>query len=120
MKFHVLIILINLIPYIGSAQKSDSISSGYGFALNSGYNTEVDAIGFLPGAFYHRGKSQFELGVGLYPFVLKDQRIVSGEFNAFTNSKRTENPYKNYIGTQELFDKIGMYLDFQLNVGYRF
>jgi hypothetical protein len=183
MKYHILILLTSLIPYLGSAQKNDTESNSWGFALNSGFNTEVSAIGLVPGASCYRGKSQFEFGVGFYPFNLKDQRIVSGEFNykyfpngtdhkfnlflimscsyvnqlrksyypatyqylflsggygmqirlfkgaylgtsvnfgAFTNSKRTENPYKNYIGTQELFDKIGMYLDFQLNVGYRF
>ena len=183
MKYHILLILISLIPYIGSAQKSDSTRNSYGFALSSGFNTEVNAIRFVPSASTHRGKSQFELGVGFYPFVLQDQRIVSGEFNykyfsngtdnkfnlflivscayvnqfrktyypatyqylflsggygmqirlfkgaylgtsinlgTFTNSKRTENPYKNYIGTQDLFDMFGMNLDFQVNAGYRF
>jgi hypothetical protein len=170
-------------PYLGSAQKSDSIGNGYGLALNSGFNTEVNTIGFVPSVSYYRGKSQFEMGVGLYPFVLKDQKIVSGEFNykyfpngtdnkynlflimsfayvnqfrktyypatyqylflsggygmqirlfkgawlgtsinlgTFTNSKRTENPYKNYIGTQDLLHKFGMNLDFQVTVEYRF
>lgn len=183
MKYPILIILISLIPYVGSAQKSDSTSNSWGFALNSGFNTEVNAIGLVPGASFYIGKSQFELGVGFHPFVLKDQRIVSGEFNykyfpngtdnkyniflimscayvnqfrktyypatyqylflsggygmqirllkgaylgtsvnfgTFTHSKRTENPYKSYIGTHDLFDEFGMNLAFQVNVGYRF
>jgi hypothetical protein len=183
MKYPIFILLTSLIPYLVNAQESDSKSKGWGFALNSSFNTEVDAIGFVPGASFYSGKNQFELGGGFYPFVLKDQRIVSGEFNykyfpngtnnkfnlflimscayvnqykktyypatyqylffsggygmqirlfkgaylgtsvnigTFTNSKRTENPYKDYIGTQDLFDKFGMNLAFQVNVGYRF
>ncbi len=151
--------------------------------MNTVFYTEVNSIGLVPSVSYYKGKSQFELGVGFYPFDLDDQRIISGEFNykyfpngtdnkfnlflilscayvnqykktyypatynylflsggygmqirlikgaylgtnvnlgAFTNSKRTENPYKDYIGTQDLFDDFGMNLTFQVNVGYRF
>lgn len=183
MKYHIPIILTSLIPSLGSAQNMDSKSYGYGFALNSSFKTELNVIGLIPSVSYYREKSQFELGVGLYPFVLKDQRIVSGEFNykyfpngtdnkfnlflimsfsyvnqsrktyypatyqylflsggygmqirlseraylgtsvnigTFTNSKNSENPYNNYIGAQDLFDKFSINLDFQINIGYRF
>ncbi|CAD5254203.1 MULTISPECIES: hypothetical protein [unclassified Imperialibacter] len=183
MKHFFLILLASLIPYLSSAQKIDSPGNSWGFALNSSFNTEVDAVGLVPSASYYKGKSQFELGVGFYPFVVNNQRIVSGNFNykyfpngaddkfnlflmmstayvnqlrktyypatyqylflsggygmqirlikgaylgtsinlgTFTHSKRTENPYKNYLGTQNLFDEFGMNLDFQVNVGYRF
>jgi hypothetical protein len=182
-KHYILIVMASLIPYLSSAQKSNSPGSSWGFALNSSFNTEVNAVGLVPGASYYKGKSQFELGVGFYPFVVKSQRIVGGNFNykyfpngadnkfnlflivsgayvnqlrkayypatyqylflnggygmqlslfkgaylgtninlgTFTNSKRTENPYKNYIGTQNIFDEFGMNLAFQVNVGYRF
>lgn len=183
MKYQFLLILTNLISYSGIAQDSKSTNNRRGFTLNSDFYAELNAIGFVPAASYYRGKSQFELGVGFYPFVLKDQRIVSGEFNykyfpnetdnnfnlymfmscayvkqfrktyypatyqylflsgrygmqirlskgayletsvspgIFSYSKRSENPYKNYIGTQDLFDKFGMNLAFQVNAGYRF
>ncbi len=183
MKHYFLILLASLIPYLSSAQKGDDTSNSWGLALNSGFNTELNTVGLVPSASYYKGKSQFELGVGVYPFVVKNQRIVSGNFNykyfpngadnkfnlflmmsgayvnqlrktyypatyqylflsggygmqiklfkaaylgtsfnlgTFTHSKRTENPYKNYLGTQNLFDEFGMTLAFQVNVGYRF
>jgi len=183
MKYSLFIILISLIPYQGSAQKIDTTSNSWGFVLNSSFNTEINAIGFAPSASYFGGKSQFEMGVGYYPFRLKNQRIISGEFNykyfpngrtnkynlflilscsyvnqlkklyypatyqylflsggygmqislfkgaylgtsvnfeTFTHSKRTENPYNDYIGTQNLFDTFGMNLDFRVNIGYQF
>lgn len=183
MKYLIIIILAILIPYLSNAQKSDNTSNRYGFALNSDFNAEVNTIGFVPSALYYKGKSQFELGIGFYPFVLKYQKMVSGNFNykyfpngadnkynlflivscayvnqlrntyypanyqylflsggygfqmrlfkgaylgtsinlgTFTKSKRTENPYKNYLGTQDLFEEFSMNLAFQVNVGYRF
>ncbi|MEQ9375543.1 MAG: hypothetical protein RIG68_10205 [Imperialibacter sp.] len=182
-KHFFIILLASLIPYLSSAQKIDSPGNSWGFALNSSYNTEINTVGLVPGASFYKEKSQFELGVGFYPFVVKNQRVVSGNFNykyfpngagnkfnlfliisgayvnqlrktyypatyqylflgggygmqislfkgvylgtninlgTFTHSKRTENPYKNYLGTQKLFDEFGMNLAFQANVGYRF
>jgi hypothetical protein len=49
--------------------------------LNSSFNTEINAIGFAPSASYFSEKSQFEIGIGFYPFGSKNQRIGSGEFN---------------------------------------
>lgn len=183
MKYYILLMLSALVPYLGYAQKSDTTDTSWGLSVNSTYNTAINSIGITPSASYYRGKSQFELGVGLYPFALQNQRTVSGEFNykyfpngadnkfnlflimscayvnhhvksfypatyqyiflsggygmqisvfkgaylgtnvnlgTYTNSKRSENPYKDYIGTKDMFEKFGMNLSFQLNVGYRF
>jgi len=38
----------------------------------------------------------------------------------FTNRKSSENPYNEYYGNENLFDKFGVSLTCELNVGYRF
>ncbi|MFT5779812.1 MAG: hypothetical protein ACI837_002771 [Crocinitomicaceae bacterium] len=45
---------------------------------------------------------------------------TSVNFETFTHSKRTKNPYNDYIGTQNLFDTFGSNLDFRVNIGYQF
>jgi len=183
MKYFLLLILTTLLSYAGNAQKNDPTGNGFGFALNSGINSEVNAIQIVPSASFYSGKSQFELGVGFDSFIQKDQRVVSGQFNykyfpngrankfnmylmmsfayvnqlrktyypatyqylflnggygfqirtfkgmyigtninigTFTNNKRSENPYNEYYGNENLFDEFGVSLACELNVGYRF
>lgn len=81
MKYILLIIAINLVPNLVNAQDSNTKVNGIGITLNSSLNSELNSILITPGASFHRGKNQFELGVGFNPFNQKEQRILSGEFN---------------------------------------
>ena len=178
-----LLILLTILSCVAQAQSTDSTRHGFGFAFNSEYNTQLNAIEIAPTALYYSGNSQFEFGAGLNPFSLKGQRIVSGRFNykyfpngrddkfnmylmmlcnyanqlkktyypttnqylflssgygfqvrivnglnlgtnlnlgTFTQSMQSKNPYIEQLGSQKMFDNIGMNLGFQVHVGYRF
>ena len=80
MKRYLFITMIGLIPFFSQAQSGDS-KGRLGFTLNSSLNGELYPIRIVPSLTYLKGKSQFELGIGIHPFIRKDQRLVSGEFN---------------------------------------
>jgi len=81
MKNLLLIIMLSLVLNLLNAQKIDSKDNGFGLALSSYINSEVNSIIIVPGAYYYRRKSQLELGVGFDSSIQKDQRIITGEFN---------------------------------------
>ena len=154
----------------------------FGIALNTSTNGEVYPMRLVPTATFVTGRSALEAGVGFHPFIRKDQRILSGEFNykyfpngmdqtlsvyviarlsyvnnaletfypttyhylflnagygvilcnntktylgtnvtagPFTYARSSENPYEGFE-KDGLFDKVGVNLAFQFNVGYRF
>ncbi len=76
----ILVIIIGLICFCGHAQ-TDNATSRIGFALNSSVNGEVYPIRLVPSLTFLKGKSQFELGFGIHPFIRSDQNIYSGELN---------------------------------------
>jgi len=50
---------------------------------------------------------------------MKMEKLLSF-IGTFTNHKDSDNPYKEYYGNENLFDKLGMSLACQSNVGYCF
>ncbi len=78
---HYFITLIIGLTSLSAAAQPDSTGGQFGFALNSSFNGEIYPIRLVPGITYLKNKSQFELGVGVHPFIRKDQNIFSGEFN---------------------------------------
>lgn len=80
MKFHLLILLICTIHIFSQAQSSQ-LSNNFGFALNSSLNSEVSPVRLIPSLTYTQEKSQVELGIGIHPFIDKDQTILSGDFH---------------------------------------
>lgn len=77
--------------------QNDSTQSGFGFALNSSYNNQLNVIGMAPTVLYYSGNSQFELGAGMNPFSLKNQRMLSGEFNYKYFPNGRNNKYNIYF-----------------------
>ncbi len=183
MKYIILIIAISLIPHLIKAQKIGSKDKGFGIALNSKINSQVSPILIIPSVSYYKGKNQFELGVGFYPFFIEEQRTLSGEFNykyfpngrenkfnmflilssayinqiqktyypatyqylflnggygfqirifkgiyigtnisigIFTNSKQSENPYIEHLGSKDLFNTFHSNVSCQVKIGYLF
>ena len=80
MKPYLILLLVSICPLLIQAQTSDSTNT-FGVTINSSLNGELYPVRLIPSLTYTRGKSQFELGIGIHPFIRKDQKIVSGEFN---------------------------------------
>jgi len=80
MTYKLIGLLACLAPVVSHAETPESPGQ-LGFALNSSMNGEVYPIRLVPSATYLVGRSLFEAGVGVHPFIRKDQRILSGEFN---------------------------------------
>ena len=97
-----LLVLLTALSGVAQAQSTDITKSGFGFAFNSDFNNQINAIEITPTTLYYSGNSQFELGVGLNPFNLKDQRIVRGRVN-----------YKYFPNGRE--DRFNMYLMMSCN-----
>jgi len=70
---------------------------------------------------YYPATYQYLFLHGGYGFQIRafKNMYIGTNFNigAFTNSKRSENPYKAYYGAENLFDKFGVSLTCQLNIG---
>ena len=96
MKNYLLIVLA-VFATVVQAQNIDSTKSGFGFALNSEYNNQINAIEIAPTAIFFKGKHQFELGTGLNPFSLSNQRIVSGQFNYKHFPNGRDNKFNMYL-----------------------
>ncbi len=174
-------LLLVVLPATSHAEAPDE-SGRFGIALNTSFNGEVYPLRLVPTATYATGRSQFEAGVGIHPFIRKEQRVWSGEFNykyypntteqtlspyligrfsyvnnalesyypttyhylflnagyglvlssngrsyvgtnvtggLFTYARASENPYPGF-DKDGLFDKVGLNLACQFNVGYRF
>ncbi|MCB9793651.1 MAG: hypothetical protein H6741_13085 [Alphaproteobacteria bacterium] len=76
--------LLTLVPLSSQAQEPAAAPDDgprFGLALNSSVNGEVYPMRLTPTATVLLGKSQLEAGVGLHPFIRKDQRVWSGELN---------------------------------------
>lgn len=96
MKYYLLLFFIGLAPSFTYAQAKDTTAS-IGFALNSSLNGELYPIRLVPSVTYLKGNSQFELGFGLHPFIRKDQRIFSGEFNYKYFPNGTVHKFRTYL-----------------------
>jgi len=73
-------LLVCLLPTTSHAEAPDD-EGRLGIALNSSINGEVYPMRLVPTATFLVKKSQLEAGVGLHPFIRKDQRVLSGELN---------------------------------------
>jgi hypothetical protein len=80
MKKYLFIAWLCLIPFINYSQTEDH-PKGFGFALKSSFNGELDPIRFVPSVVYFKKNNQFELGVGFNPFGRDSQKQLSTEFN---------------------------------------
>lgn len=89
------IILIPLLS-LGQEKKPDG---SFGFAINSGMNGEIYPIRLIPSITYLNGKSQWELGAGLHPYIHEDQRILSLELNYKYFPNGTSNKFSMYLIT---------------------
>ncbi|MGJ8661258.1 MAG: hypothetical protein ACSHXL_04415 [Bacteroidota bacterium] len=99
MKHFILLILMSTISLFTVAQKSDS-TGRFGFTINSSFNGEIYPILIMPSLVYFKGKSQFELGFGMHPFIRKDQRILSSEFNYKYYPNGINNKFNLYLITR--------------------
>ena len=99
MKHYLLLILISLIPLFTQAQTSDTTGK-FGFVMNSSLNGELNPIRLVPSVTYYKGNNQFELGLGLSPFIQKEQRILSCELNYKYFPNGTANKFNMYLITR--------------------
>lgn len=96
MKGILLISFIILTPLLSKAQEKEPNGS-FGFAINSSMNGEIYPIRLVPGITYLTGKSQWELGAGLHPYIHKDERILSCELNYKYFPNGTANKFNMYL-----------------------
>jgi len=80
MKFFLFIVVISALPFLNFAQTNEA-TGRFGFTVNSSFNGELSPIRVVPSLTYTKAKSQLELGFGIHPFIRKDQKILSCEFN---------------------------------------
>lgn len=99
MRINFLILIVVLLPSLVRAQTTDTTNTAgrIGIAINSSLNGEVYPIRLVPSLSYLKGNSQFELGVGFHPFIRKDQRILSTEFNYKYFPNGTDNKFNMYV-----------------------
>ncbi len=98
MKRFLILSYIILIPLLSHGQAKRPGGS-FGFAINSGINGEIYPIRLIPSITYLSGKSQWELGAGLHPYIHKDQRIISLELNYKYFPNGTGNKFNMYLIT---------------------
>ncbi|MBR9917511.1 hypothetical protein GYB29_07485 [bacterium] len=96
------IICLQLLPL--SAQDSKK-SVKLGVAVNSDFNTELRTYSLSPTLIYLKNKSQYELGMGLNPLDLSQQRILSTELNHKFFPNGMENKYRLYFVSQLKYAK---------------
>lgn len=96
MKPYLILLIIGLAAVSGMAQ-SDPTEGTFGFALNSSMNGEVYHIRLVPSITYLKGNSQWELGLGIHPFIRKDQDIYSGELNYKYFPNGTDKKFNMYL-----------------------
>ena len=98
MKHFIFILLMSTASYFSFAQKSDDTGS-FGISINSSFNGELYPIRIIPSLTYFRGRSQLELGFGMHPFIRKDQRILSCDFNYKYYPNGTNDKFNLYFLT---------------------
>ena len=82
----------------GTARADDTDAPPrFGVALNSSVNGEVYPVRLVPTATLLVDKNQLEAGVGLHPFIRRDQRVWSGELNYKRFPNGTERPLSLYL-----------------------
>jgi len=89
-------LLLALVPLTGVAADGEP-AGRFGVALNTSFNGEVYPLRLVPTGTYAIGKSQLEAGVGFHPFIRKEQRVFSGEFNAKYFPNGTERALSLYL-----------------------
>jgi hypothetical protein len=94
---HYIITLIIGLASLTSAAQTDTTEGKFGFALNSSLNGEIYPIRLVPSITYLKKNSQLELGVGVHPFIRKDQNIYSGELNYKYFPNGTDKKYNMYL-----------------------
>ena len=80
-----------------SAQAEEAPQRTWGVALNSSVSGAVPPMRLVPTATLLMGKSQLEAGLGVHPFVRRDQRVLSGEANYKFFPHGLENALSPYL-----------------------
>jgi len=84
-NFYLRLLLLPVIVFLGSfsiaADDPTTQASGFGVAVNSAINGQVLPFRLIATGLYYQGRNQYELGIGLHPFIRREQTIVSADFN---------------------------------------
>lgn len=94
--------LVALAPATAWAEEAPAVESPaddgrWGVALNTSVNGEVTAMRFVPSVTWRKGKGQLEAGVGVHPWIRRDQRVLSGELNAKAFPNGADNKLNLYV-----------------------
>lgn len=78
-----LILVIGLLSCKSMAYAQNSVQAdrGFGVAINSAFNGQVLPFRTIATGLYYQGAHQLELGLGIHPFIRKEQSIVSADMN---------------------------------------
>lgn len=102
MKKYIFITLIGLISLVSEAQTQDATGK-LGFTVNFSINGELLLFRATPSVTYTKGKNQLELGVGMHPFNLKQERLLSFELNHKYYPNGQSNKYNMYFISRAMF-----------------
>jgi hypothetical protein len=79
------------------AQSSAQDERGFGVAINSAFNGQVLPFRTIATGHYYQGINQIELGLGIHPFIRKEQSIVSADMNYKLFPNGRHNKLKLYL-----------------------
>lgn len=96
--------------------------NGHGKKYNMFFITRISYVNSARDTYYPTTYKYLFVNGGYGFEVIPFKNVFLGtnvSFGAFTNSKKSEIPYDAFQ-SQKMFDKIGLNLAFQFNLGYRF
>lgn len=99
MKRYSLFLLTMLAARSIQAQTSDT-TGRFGFVINSSINGELRPFRLIPSVTYQKGNNQYELGIGVNPFISDEQSIWSADLNYKYYPNGLYNKYSMYLFTQ--------------------
>ncbi|GLR19057.1 hypothetical protein [Portibacter lacus] len=99
MKKYIILSLV-LLSYSLTYAQSNKLSGRFGFGLTSSYNSELRPLRIIPSVTYKAGKSQFEAGFGFNPFILMEQKILSGDLTYKYFPNGTAKKFSLYLLTR--------------------
>lgn len=102
MKKHLIIIILSLFPVLSYGQAQET-NKGFGFAINSSVNGEIDPIRIVSSMIYFKGNNQFELGIGFNPSDRQSQKLLSGEINYKYFPNGNGKKYNMYLITRLIY-----------------
>lgn len=91
-----LLLALSLLATPASAELAEK-ERGFGAAVSAAFNSEVLPLRVIPTGLYYRDVHQFELGVGLHPFIRREQSIISidANYKLFPNGRATK--FRTYL-----------------------